>query len=137
MSEATYLSRATTIGLAGALIIGAVAVYFASQVSQGGRPEPRLIEVDCLSVERGPTLRFESGLLTRSGTVVGTYRFLAASPGKSGPSIEVEGIRVRQVGDRIAIGPGTEAWFWRYLDDDTVEMHFYPQNRAVAHRCTP
>ena len=135
MSEASYVSRASTFGLAGAFVVLCAAVYFASQTQLGSRPRPRIIEVDCLNVERGPTLRFDSGLIKSAGAVVGTYRLLPASPGKYGPSIEVAGIRVRQAGGNIVIEPGNEAWFWRFRNDDVVEIMFYPQNRTVAHRC--
>jgi hypothetical protein len=92
MSEANDVSRALTFGLAGTLVVAGAALYFASQAPVGQRAQPRLIEVECLNVERGPTLRFENGLLKTSDAVVGTYRFLPASPGKYGPSIEVEGL---------------------------------------------
>ena len=81
-------------------------------------------------------MTFEQGLLKASGTVVGRYRFLPAVPGKHGPSIRVEGIRVREVGERIVFEPGTEAWFWPVRSDGTVEIFFYPQNSVSARRCT-
>ena len=136
MSEASYVSRAIAIGLAGSVIIGAVAFYFASNAPLGHRPQPRLIKVDCLKVEDGPTLRFEDGFLKVGNGVVGTYKFLPAVGGKHGPLIEAEATRVRQVGDTIVIEQGNEGRFWRFIDDDTVEIPYYPQNETIAHRCT-
>ncbi len=80
-------------------------------------------------------LTFERGLLKASGTAVGRYSFLPAVAGKHGPRIGVEGIRVRQIANRIAFAPGTEAWFWPIRSDSTVEIFFYPQNSTVARRC--
>ena len=136
MSEATYVSRALRFGMAGALVVGIVAAYFASRAPLGLRPQPRLIEVDCLNVQRGPTLRFKNGTLMDANAVVGTYRFLPAVAGKHGPLISVEGTRVRRVGETIVFEPGNEGWFWHYLDDDTVEILFYgPRGQTVARRC--
>ncbi len=128
------LNRGLLVTITGALIVALAAVYLAS--AAGSRHEqPTLISVDCLRVEGGPTLTFERGWLKASGTVVGRYSFLPAVAGKHGPRIGVEGIRVRQVGERIAFAPGTEAWFWPVRNDNTVEIFFYPQNSTVARRC--
>jgi hypothetical protein len=121
--------------LGGALLISAVAVNIASQASMGKRPQPRIIEVDCVNVERGPTLRFDNGLLKANSAVVGTYTFEPAMPGKYGPRIRVEGTRLRQSGNTIVIEAGREQWFWPYVDENTVKIYFYPQNGALAHRC--
>ena len=136
MNEGSYFSRALAFGVGSALLVVAVALYGVSQAPSGPRPQPRLIEVDCLNVERGPTLRFDNGLLKAENAVVGTYKFVSAVGGKHGPLIKIEGTRLRQVGRAVTVEAGDEGWFWRFLDDDTVEIVFYPQNRTVAHRCT-
>jgi hypothetical protein len=134
LSRATYVSKAVATAAVGTLIFAAVVLYFVIQPPQ--QQEPRLIAVDCLNVENGPTLQFESGVLKASDRIVGTYEFRPAVPGKYGPSIHVEGIRVQEADGRVVVLPGNEGWFWPFQDENTVEIFYYPQNRAVAHRCT-
>ena len=126
--------RSLLVALTAALIVTVAAVYIATAAG-GRREQPTLTTVDCLRVERGPMLTFEGGLLNAAGTVVGRYSFLPAVPGKHGPRIGVEGIRVREVGEQIRVEPGTEAWFWPFRGDNAVEIFFYPQNSTVARRC--
>ena len=129
------LYRGVAVVVAGALIAAVAAVQFAPQ-APAEADQPKLIEVDCLQVERGPVLRFEGGrLLGASGATVGTYRFQPAAAGKR-PRIEVQGVTVRRAGDKVLIEPGKHAWIWTFQSDDTVEIFFYPQDRALAHRCT-
>jgi hypothetical protein len=124
-----------TIALGAALILLIVGVYFVRQAPRRA-DQSKLVVVDCLQVERGPTLRFAGGVLQASGAPVGTYEFLPAVAGKHGPRIQVRGVAVHQTGERIVVTAGNQAWFWPFQNDDTVEIFYYPQNRTLAHRCT-
>ena len=134
MSEASYVKKAFAVAGGGALLIAMGAAYLASQAPQ--RPEKRwLIEVSCLRVERGPTLRFSDGIIEASGAPVGTYKFLPAVGGKHGPLIEVRGIAVRQASGKVVIEQGNQDWFWPFLNDNTVQIFYFRLNSMMARRC--
>lgn len=134
MAEGSYVRKGIAVAAAAAFLIGVATVYFASTAPR--RPHQlKVIQVECLNVERGPKLQFAGGIIHASGAPVGKYKFLPAVPGKYGPRIEVRGIAVRQAHGRVIIEPGTQDWFWPFLNDDAVQIFYYRLNSVVARRC--
>jgi hypothetical protein len=119
--EGEHLKRALHVGIVVAVIVVG-SIFFLTRGAPRRPPHPRLIQVECIQVERGPTLTFANGAVRRNGSIVGSYRFKEASPGKYGPSIAVENIHVSEADGRVQVQPGRQGWFWFFIDDDTLEM---------------
>jgi hypothetical protein len=93
------------------------------------------VNVKCLSVPRGPRLHFINGEIFRNGVRVASYQLEPAVPGKYGPRVLVNGVRITDSGDGLSISHGTEHWYWPIRPTGQVELFYYPQNMVVAIPC--